>query len=146
MNKTEIIKLLNEDLKNEIKHMNFYLYHASAVGGLHAEEYKEVFLEEAASEMKHVNAFCDLIWGLGGKPTFVGNDFPKSENLENILSHALNMEMTVVSNYVDRIKDAENLGGVDGTWLQIFLEGQIEDSRKDVDRFNRILSQMKHNH
>jgi hypothetical protein len=47
-----------------------------------------------------------------------------------------------VSNYTKRIKDAEDLGGEDGQWLEIFLESQIEKSRADVDHYKQILRGM----
>jgi hypothetical protein len=49
------------------------------------------------------------------------------------------MEKEVVDNYARRMKDANELGGSDGQWLEIFLEGQIQDSREDVDHFRQIL-------
>ena len=39
----------------------------------------------------------------------------------------------------ERINQAEELGGVDGKWLEIFLEKQVEHSRQDVDQFRQIL-------
>lgn len=139
MDKTKILELLNKDLKNEWKHLRFYLYHASAVIGLHAEEYKELFLEEASGEMSHVTEFSDVILGLGGSATHESNDFERFESPELILRYALKMEEEVVENYVQRIKDATDLGGVDGQWLEIFLEGQVQKSREDVDRYKQIL-------
>jgi bacterioferritin (cytochrome b1) len=142
-NKEEMIELLNNDLKNEWKHLRFYLYHASAVTGLHCSEYKELFLKEAASEMKHVTEFSDLIIGLGGTATFESNDFDKFTDPKQIIEYAISMEEEVVKNYVKRIKYAEaaqkSYGDIDGTWLQIFLEGQIQASREDVDHFKQIL-------
>lgn len=137
--KNELIHKLNEDLKNEWKHLRFYLYHASAVVGLHCEEYKELFLKEAASEMTHVTEFSDLIIGLGGVATHEANDFDKFTQPTEILRYALKMEEQVVNNYVERINDAERLGGADGKWLEIFLENQIQASREDVDHFRQIL-------
>lgn len=142
MDKTKILELLNEDLKNEWKHLRFYLYHASAVIGLHSEEYKELFLKEASGEMSHVTEFSDVILGLGGLATHESNDFEKFERPESILQYALKMEEQVVENYVQRIKDAMELGGVDGQWLEIFLEGQVQKSREDVDRYKQILKGM----
>lgn len=139
MTKEEMIELLNSDLKNEWMHMSFYLHHASRVVGLYCHEYKEFFLKEAASEMNHVNEFSDVIVGLGGVPTTEINSFPKITDAYQIIEHALKMEENVVENYVNRIKDAEKLGGVDGKWLEIFLEKQIEHSRVDVDHFRQIL-------
>lgn len=148
MNKTHLVALLNNDLKNEWKHLRFYLYHASAVVGLHCEEYKEVFLKEAASEMTHVTKFSDLIIGMGGIATCESNEFDKFIYPKDIISYALKMEQEVVQNYTNRIKDAQTLNNktlfedensVDSQWLEIFLEGQIQSSREDVDRFRQIL-------
>lgn len=139
MTKQEMIDLLNADLRNEWKHLRFYLYHASAVVGLHCEEYKELFLKEAAGEMAHVTAFSDVIVGLGGHATHESNEFPRLTTPQNIIEYAVEMEEEVVSNYTTRHKQAEELGGVDGQWLEIFLEEQIQDSREDVDHFKQIM-------
>lgn len=139
MTKKKLIELLNNDLKNEWKHLRFYLYHASAVTGLHCAEYKELFIEEATSEMSHVTQFSDVIIGLGGIATFESNDFEKFDDPKEIMKYAVSMEEEVVDNYVQRMKDASELGGTDGTWLEIFLEGQVQASREDVDHFKQIV-------
>lgn len=139
MTKSEMIELLNNDLRNEWKHLRFYLYHASAVTGLHREEYKEFFLKEANGELQHVTQFCDLITGLGGQPTAESNHFPLMSEPKAIIEYALTMEEEVVTNYVRRMKEADELGGVDGQWIEIFLENQIQDSREDVDHFRQIV-------
>jgi hypothetical protein len=136
----QMIDLLSADLRNEWKHLRFYLYHASALSGLHAEEYKEVFLKEAASEMGHVTEFSDLIWGLGGTPTADSHDFPCFQDVRSALEYALAMETEVVKNYVERIEQAETLPNPEGRWITIFLEDQINHSRRDVDRFRRLLA------
>ena len=55
------------------------------------------------------------------------------------MTYALEIESKVVENYTERIKQAEELGGVDGQWLEIFLEKQVEHSREDADHFKQIL-------
>ena len=135
-----MIELLKGDLRNEWKHLRFYLWHASAVTGLHAEEYKEVFLKEAASEMEHVTEFSDLLWGLGAEPTPDSNDFSMFTDVRGALEYALMMEEEVVKNYCERIEQAETLPNPVGRWLTIFLEDQINHSRRDVDRFKRLLA------
>lgn len=146
MNKEKMIELLNADLKNEWKHLRFYLYHASAIVGLHAEEYKELLLKEAAGEMAHITEFSDLIIGLGGTASSESNDFPLLTDPKDIVLYALEMEEEVVANYVKRMKDANELSlslegndSVDGQWIEIFLEGQIQKSREDVDKYRQIL-------
>lgn len=140
MTTEQMIRVLNSDLKNEWKHLRFYLYHASAVTGLHCAEYKELFLKEAAGEMAHVTAFSDVIIGLGGVATHEANDFPLMTKPEEIMRYALQMEQEVVKNYVERMQQtALMLDVVHAQWLEIFLEGQIQDSREDVDHFQQIV-------
>lgn len=140
MNKETLINLLNDDLKNEYKHMNFYLNSSCAVVGLHREEYREHLFDQAKDEMEHVRLFSELIIGLGGVPVTESNVFPKLSCPKEILKYALQMEEEVVANYVQRLEDAKDLGGADGTYVEIFLEDQIMDSRKDADHLKQILA------
>jgi len=142
---SHIVALLNDDLKNEWKHFKFYLHHASAITGLHAHEYKEFLLGQAASEMKHVSQFSDMLIGLGSTPTVDSNEFPFLVDAHEILQYARDMEAEVVQNYTQRIAqiNAMPLAGLDsvhGKWVEIFLEKQIEDSRQDLDHLNRLLA------
>jgi len=139
MDLEKMIGLLNEDLKNEWKHLRYYLHHASLVQGLHCEEYKEFLLKAAAGEMQHVTQFSDVIVGLGGTPTRDSNDFPIFHDPKEIVRYALQMEEEVVKNYVQRLADSDALGGEDGAWLHIFLEDQIQDSRSDADHLKQIV-------
>jgi ferritin len=141
----DVVILLNEDLKNEWKHMQFYLHHASAITGLHAHEYKEFLLEQAASEMKHVGQFSDLLFGLGAIPTTEINEFPKLTRVDEILRYAAEMEALVVANYTIRIAQLSTItfhapsDAADAKWLEIFLEEQIKDSREDLDHLKQLL-------
>ena len=137
----QIITLLEQDLRHEWKHMNFYLYHASAITGLHAEEYKEVFLKEAASEMQHITEFSDMLWGLGGKPDVHAHDFPQFTDVRGALQYAYTMEQEVVRNYAERLNQLLDVTvEPEATWLTVFLEDQLAHSRADVDRFKRLLA------
>jgi bacterioferritin (cytochrome b1) len=137
---SEMVALLNNDLKNEWKHLKFYLYHASAITGFHAHEYKEFLLEQAASELNHVSQFCDLIIGLGGIPTNDSNYFPLLTHPQHIIDYACKMEAEVVENYTHRIASLAGFTpSADTKWIEIFLEKQIEDSRTDLDHLRQIL-------
>ena len=137
-----LIDVLNKKKKNEWTHLRFYLYHASAVIGLHCAELKELFLEEAAGEMQHVTAFSDMIVGLGGTATEESNAFPKFTDTVDILNYAIKLEQTVVTNYAKRIEEVRDVYGIedpDARWLEIFLEDQIQDSRKDLDHLKQLV-------
>jgi bacterioferritin (cytochrome b1) len=140
MNLDLLIENLKEDLKNERKHMLFYLTNASTVTGLARLEVKELLLEEAASEMKHVEEFQNLILGLGGQlDKFDYNYFDIFEDPVKILEYAYKMETEVVYNYTRRIKEAQELNDHNGLWVEIFLENQISKSREDADNIKQIL-------
>lgn len=142
------IAKLNDDLKNEWRHLRFYLYHASAVTGLHTHELKEFLQDSAKGEMQHVGQFTDFIIGLGGDATTDSFDFPKLSDAREILSFAASMENEVVHNYVARIADLDKLAehseqaAVDKKWIEIFLEKQIEDSRQDLDHLRQLLKRI----
>lgn len=146
-NYVKFVHLMLQDLKNEKKHMLFYLTAASTVSGLHREEYKELLESEAQSEMKHVLEFQDAILGMGADFMQTDeikefNDFEVFYDPRKILEYALKMEEEVVSNYAQRI--ANDLGLLDEPekrWMEIFYEDQLEKSRKDVDNLKMILRQ-----
>ena len=134
-----LVERINQDLKNEWKHHCFYLHNASNIVGLHAKEYKEWLLEQAASEMQHIVQFSDLITGLGGSPVKAPNDFPSLSDPREILEYAAKMEEEVINNYYQRIADAEKINDLNSYWVVIFLEKQMEDSRKDLDEIRQML-------
>ena len=141
-NLQNLIDLLKSDLRNECTHLMFYLQSASLVQGLHSKEYKEHFLSESQKEIKHVQQFADLIIGLNGeglefKPYY--EKMPITNSTIDILRQALCLEEEVVSNYCERMHQAEELNSTDGDWVHIFLEKQIEDSRMDVDELKQII-------
>ena len=149
MKKEEFIALLNEDLKNEYKHMLFYLHHAALVGSLHRFEIREFLLEEAASEMKHVDEFAHVIVGLGGIPTTEHNDFSKNmTDPIQILLYAMSMELEVAANYAQRLKLTDELVGsnawdgvdTDASYVHVFMEDNIRDSRKTGDELKKVLT------
>ena len=88
LQEAELVTILNGDLKHEWQHLKFYLHHASMLIGLHAEEYSEVFMKQAAGEMNHVRQFSDMIIGLGGVPTHENLPFNSFRHVEEALKYA----------------------------------------------------------
>jgi len=150
----ELVGLLECDLANEYAHWHFYMQASTAVRGLHRQEIGEFFSEQAAGEMKHVGEFRRMIQGIktrrgipGGvasavAPFKTGMTCPKE-----LLQAALDMENEVVSNYVLRHSQAEDLAStgsgedaIDATYVALFLEDQILDSRGDADNILEMLN------
>jgi len=141
----QFVNIMLQDLKNERKHMHFYLVAASLVSGPHREEYKELFEKEASSEMKHVLEFQNALLGLDvdlkEAVEFI-QDLPHlcSYDVKELLQYALEMEQEVVANYANRIVfDVPLLDEPDRKYMEIFYEKQIEKSREDVDNYKMIL-------
>jgi bacterioferritin (cytochrome b1) len=140
MTKHDFVKLMNQDLKNELKHMFFYLYSSFSVHGLHRLELGKFLQNAAKSELEHVQEFAKFIVDLGGSPEHVPNDFfPLYGDPKLILQSALDMENEVLKNYTERLHHTDMLGGEDGSALHIFYEDQIMDSRKDANELRQLL-------
>ena len=152
MNIDKMIELLSEDLSREYSHWNFYIQAATSIVGLHREEIGEFLLEQSKEEMTHVEEFKRVLHGIITRrnlkalvPTKIANFKNNLSITFEILNEALKMEDEVVANYVQRIEDAISLqenGGedkIDGKYLELFLEDQIQDSRKDADNIRMMI-------
>lgn len=144
-NHSKFLHLMLQDLKNEKKHMLFYLTAAATVSGINREEYKELLTEEAQSEMAHVMEFQNAMLGMGLDFTqtdeiFDHNPYEIFYDIRHILNYALKMEEEVVMNYATRLsRDLDLLQEPEKRWMEIFYEDQLEKSRKDVDNLKMIL-------
>lgn len=139
----DFLDLMNADLRNEWTHLQFYLYHASAVSGLHAQEYKEFFTDAAAGEMKHVQAFLDRLYGLNyNLPCQHGTQFPVVTDVQQAVEEAIKLEQQVVENYTKRLAQLEEIApahSVIAAYLTVFYEDQLQDSYEDCERMQRLV-------
>lgn len=145
MDLKKLVDNLELDLINEYKHLLFYLHSSSLIVGLNRKELKEFLFSQAENEMKHVSQFTELIVGLGRNPDIKFDNIEKEivPSLSDpvlILEKALSIEKEVVNNYLTRIQEAEQVGGIDGKYIELFLEDQLIDSRNDIDKIKRMLS------
>lgn len=141
----EFMSFLYLDLRNERKHMLFYLTNSGSIKGIDAIEYIEMFADEAQEEMNHVKEFQDMIVGVGGDLNCLeahGHEkFEIFTSPSESLKYALMMEEEVVDNYVNRIEHLDQLTDkVVKRWLEVFYEKQIEKSQADVDKYKRLLN------
>lgn len=145
-----LIDNLNQDLKREYQHLDFYITAATNVIGPHRKEFSEFFIAQANSELNHVIEFRKLIIGLGGYPTNdrIISNFINPAPETSWLKSALELETEVVRNYTQRLLEAEDLqenGGtdrVDGKYIEIFLEEQLLHSRQDADEIKEMLKEI----
>lgn len=148
----KMVELLSEDLAREYSHWNFYIQSATSITSLHREEIGEFLLDQAKDEMAHIEEFKRVLHGLITRrklnfsvPTKIAEFKNNLSCPEEILAEALRIEEEVVSKYVQRIEDANELqenGGedkIDGKFIELFLEDQILDSRTDADNIRMMI-------
>ena len=139
-NTQDLINVLNEDLKNEYKHMLFYLHAGVVIQGFHREEIGEFLLGEAKEEMVHVEEFSRKIIGLDGVPVTEANSYRTDlTDPKDILQYVLDMENEVADIYARQLVDTEELGGTDGLFIHVFLEDQLLHSRNTADHVKEML-------
>jgi bacterioferritin (cytochrome b1) len=140
MTLNEFLELMNNDLMREWTHLKFYLYHASAVTGLHAVEFREWLTDAAKGEMQHVQQFLDRLFGLGYlQPAESAHSLPLLLLPEDILAYAAKLENEVIGHYFERLKQLETLDHPVAAYLKVFYEDQIQDSYEDCERIRRML-------
>jgi rubrerythrin len=132
--KEMLINFLKEDLKNERKHMMFYLQAAACVKGINRGELKKIFKNEAADELNHVFEFSELIFQLEGEPSNGINYYPPASEFKSAsdyILYAIKMEEEVVNIYSDRIDSIDGNCSV-SKYVKLFYEEQLKDSKKTV--------------
>jgi len=126
-----ILFCLHLDLKNEFKHMMYYLNAAVFVEGLHREELREFFLKEAQEEMEHVKEFSDMIRNLGEYPVpgAEPDKTPFPSDPYKILEHIIQMETEVANNYAERLKQTDGMENGEIAAIHVFYEDQVSHSQ-----------------
>lgn len=144
------LEKLQEDLKNERMHCLFYQQAAAIVTGPHREEFRELFLKEAQSELNHIDEFATLIVQLGGIPNTNVNQLPEMTSCPiQLCKAAARIEKIVATNYAERLEqiDADNRLGTEcsedeciatSKYMQLFYEDQLQDSRKAAFEFSLL--------
>lgn len=145
----DLIADLTNDLLHEWQHLHFYLYHASAVAGPHAAEYREFLSAAADGEKAHVAQFLDRLFGLGAFVTPPAGNlmFTVNTDIELILNAAIQLERAVVENFTQHLAALETFDGdpVIAAYFKVFYEKQLEDSYEDCEKMRRMLTAAAHN-
>ncbi len=145
MTNQELIDLLQQDLQNERMHLAFYTQASVMVAGLHREELREFFEEEAQSELKHVMEFAELIVYLGGVPGTVVNPYPADIACPvALLKHAVAIEEEVANNYAQRLVQTHEMENSTVAYAHVFFEDQIKDSWRTAKEISQMIR--KHDH
>lgn len=145
MTKEELIESLQNDLRNERKHLAFYTQASVLVAGLHREELREFLEEEAKGELQHVIQFSEAIVHLGGMPLMSMNSVATDLSCPMaILKYAAEMENEVADIYAQRLRETEDMENSDTAYVHVFYENQIEDSWKTAKEIEQMIKTYDH--
>jgi len=136
MDKSKLIKNLNEDLANEFAAIVQYITYAAQVTGPYRPQLVDFFLQEVPDEQGHANFLANKIVALGGAPTTVPAPVASAETNKELLEAVLEAEGKAVAGYKQRAKEAEEFGDVG---LQVQLEDMVRDETGHFEEVDRIL-------
>lgn len=134
--KEELIEGLNTDLGFEYAAVITYRTYASQIQGQTRVELRGFFESEIPDELNHAQILADKIVALGGTPVTEAKPVKSATNPKEMLENALQDEKDTIERYVERRKQAEEVGEYG---LAVDLDDLISDESKHRDEINMIL-------
>lgn len=134
MEKNKIIDKLNDCLRHEWTGVAQYAQAGFVVAGLWREVYSGMFFDSAKESFGHAKQVGEKIVALGGVPTVERNPVKQTDDLQELLNHAMEFESKAVKLYSEALNMAEG-----DRPLVLFLEGILEEEQDGVDKLTRIL-------
>ena len=139
MNTSNAINKLNDCLRHEWTGVAQYAQAGFVVSGLWREVYSTVFYESAEESFGHAKQVGEKIVAMGGIPTVERNPIKQSNDLNEMLQHAIEFEKAAVRLYTEAIAVAEE--GAEDRALVVFLEDILKQEQEGVDELTRIIRQ-----
>lgn len=140
MKPQKVVDQLNEILRHEWTGVAQYAQAGFLVSGLWREVYSKMFLGSATESFGHAQLIGEKIVALGGVPTIERNPIKQSQDIVEMLQHALEFETTAVKHYVVAIKLAE---AAEDRALVILLEDVLKQEQQGVDDITKLLREQK---
>jgi bacterioferritin len=136
VDRQSLIDGLNHDLAGEYQAIVMYTHYSAKLTGPYRRELRSLFQAEIPDEQGHAQFLADKIANLGGEPTTKPRPVPHADKPREMLEHALAAEKQAISDYEERIRQAEALGEVG---LKVNLESQVSDETRHKEEIERIL-------
>jgi bacterioferritin len=136
---SKAIDKLNECLRHEWTGVAQYAQAGFVVSGLWREVYSGMFYDSAKESFGHAKLVGEKIVAMGGIPTVERNPIKQTQDLNEMLQHALEFEQAAVRMYTDAIALSEE--GDEDRALVVFLEDILKEEQDGVDQLTRIIRQ-----
>jgi bacterioferritin len=131
---------LNVDLAHEYSAVIQYRTYASQVQGQWRMELRQFFEQEIPDELGHAQILADKIVALGGTPTTVPALVKPAKDAVEMLRNSLEDEIETIGRYVQRRRQAEQLGHYG---LAVEFDDLIRDETSHRDEIQMILKRWK---
>jgi bacterioferritin len=132
-----LIDGLNHDLAGEYQAIVMYTHYSAMLTGPYRRELRALFQAEIPDEQGHAQFLAEKIASLGGEPTTVPRPVPRADQPLEMLEQALSAEKQAISDYCQRIGQAEDAGDIG---LKVNLETQVADETRHKEEIERILA------
>ena len=132
-----LIDGLNHDLAGEYQAIVMYTHYSAKLTGPYRRELRALFQAEIPDEQGHAQFLAEKIATLGGEPTTLPRDVPPADQPREMLEQALRAEIRAITDYCQRIRQAEAFGDVG---LKVNLENQVADETRHREEIERILA------
>lgn len=106
----EMVRLLNEDLSREYQAIIAYTVYSQVLKGAEYNAIAQELEKHAAEELAHAIKVAQQIDYFGGMPVVEPKPVKTSEDARKMLEFDLENERVTISNYRDRIRQAEAMG------------------------------------
>jgi bacterioferritin len=138
MDTSKVIEKLNEILRHEWTGVAQYAQAGFVVQGLWREVFSGMFFDSAKESFGHAKQIGEKIVAMGGVPTIERNSVKQSNDLTEMLQHALEFETQAVKLYTLALDMTE-----DDRALTIFLEDILKEEQEGVDHITQLLREQK---
>jgi bacterioferritin len=110
LTREEMVRLLNEDLAREYQAIIAYVVYSQVLKGAAYNNIAQELEKHASEELDHAIRISKQIDYLGGMPVVVPKQVKTSEDPKEMLGFDLDNEQETISNYRQRIQQAEAMG------------------------------------
>jgi bacterioferritin len=106
----ELVRALNEDLEREYQAIIAYVVYSQTMKGAAYNNIARELQKHAGEELAHALKVAKQIDYLGGTPSITPKPVKLSDDAKQMLQFDLENERATISNYRERIRQAEALG------------------------------------
>jgi bacterioferritin len=132
MDQESFVAHLNEDLELEHRSIIQYIHHIATVKGAEYQSTLDELQRHVTQEVQHALALSRQIDFLGGVPTTTVAPLSTSTDARAALSDDLDLEVTQLERYRERVAQAEELGLPDVAAALAPLLEQTQEHARDL--------------